>query len=105
MNNMSLPEALLFIALFFQQPAGTKPSFEVATIKPSTSGDNRIAILAQPGGRFVATNASLKMLMGTAWRVRDFQISGGPNGAGPARWTIPATAEAGSIPPPTGPPD
>ena len=105
MNNMNLSKVLLFIALFFQQPAGTKPSFEVATIKPSTSGDNRIAILAQPGGRFVATNASLKMLMGTAWRVRDFQISGGPNWAGTDRWNIEAKAEAGSIPPPTGPPD
>ena len=102
---MSLPKALLFIALFFQQPAGTKPSFEVATIKPSTSGDNRIAILVQPGGRFVATNATLKMLMGTAWRVRDFQILGGPNWAGTDRWNIEAKAEAGSIPPPTGPPD
>ena len=102
---MSLPKALLFIALFFQQPAGTKPSFEVATIKPSTSGDNRIAILTQPGGRFVATNATLKMLMGTAWRVRDFQISGGPNWAGTDRWNIEAKAEAGSIPPPTFPPE
>jgi len=102
---MNLPKALVFIVLSFQQPAATRPSFEVATVKSGASGDNRIAILAQPGGRFVATNATLKMLMGTAWRVRDFQISGGPGWAGTDRWNIEAKAEAGSIPPPTGPPD
>ena len=102
---MSVPKALLFIALFFQQPAGTKLSFEVATVKPAPPGDNRIAILGQPGGRFVANNVTLKMLMGTAWRVRDFQIFGGPGWAGTDRWNIEAKAEAGAIPPPSGPPD
>src|SRR5207253_9041817 len=100
---MNLQKTLLLFLLTMQ--SGTKPSFEVATVKPSVSGDNRIAILGQPGGRFVANNAILKMLMGTAWRVRDFQISGGPSWAGTDRWNIEAKAEAGSIPPLTGPPD
>src|SRR3989442_10680142 len=98
---MNLQKTLLFFLLAMQ--SGTKPSFEVATIKPSASGDNRIAILGQPGGRFVANNATLKMLMGAAWRVRDFQISGGPNWTATDRWNIEAKAEEGSIPPPAGP--
>jgi len=85
-----------------QGAAQTKPSFEVATVKPSASVDNRIAIMGQPGGRFVATNATLKMLMGVAYRVRDFQISGGPNWVASERWNIGARAEEGSSPPQTG---
>jgi len=102
---MSLQKAFLFVVLALQQPGATRPSFEVATVKPSASTDNRIAILGQPGGRFVATNATLKMLIGTAWRVRDFQISGGPGWAGTDRWNIEAKAEEGAIPPAAGPPD
>jgi uncharacterized protein (TIGR03435 family) len=93
------------IPIFSQQTAGTKPAFEVATIKPSTSADNRIMIMGQPGGRFTVTNATLKMVMGVAYRVRDFQISGGPSWITTDRWNIEAKAEEGSIPPLTGPPD
>src|SRR6267143_175419 len=105
---MSRLPCLVVLAVFgmlSQGAAQTKPSFEVATVKPSASVDNRIAIMGQPGGRFVATNATLKMLMGVAYRVRDFQISGGPNWVGTDRWNIEARAEEGSIPPQTGLPD
>src|SRR5437660_9036007 len=99
---MSRPLCLVVLGLLgmlSQGAAQTKPSFEVATVKPSASADNRVAILGQPGGRFVATNASLKMLMTAAYRVRDFQISGGPNWIATDRWNIEAKAEEGSIPP------
>ncbi len=39
-----------------------------------------------------------------AYRVRDFQISGGPNWIGTDRWDIEAKAEEGSVPRPTGMP-
>lgn len=84
-------------------PGGVRPSFEVATVKPTESGDNRFMIMMQPGGRFVAT-ATLKMLMGFAYRVRDFQISGGPQWIATDRWNIEGKAEEGSISPPTGSP-
>ncbi len=96
---------VLAIPVLSQGPGGTKPSFEVATVKPNASGDNRVAILGQPGGRMVVTNATLKMLMGVAYRVRDFQIIGGPNWINSDRWNVEAKAEEGSIPPRTGPPD
>jgi bla regulator protein blaR1 len=87
-----------------QAPAG-KPSFEVASVKPSSAGDNRVAIRAQPGGRYTATNATLKMVIGSAYRIRDYQISGGPSWIATDRWNIEGKAEEGSIPPGTGPPD
>jgi len=44
------------------------------------------------------TNATLKMVIGVAYRVRDFQILGGPSWAGTDRWNIEGKAEEGSIP-------
>ena len=95
---MVLAAVVIAIPLFSQGPAGTRPSFEVATVKPSGSGDNRISIMAQPGGRFTVNNATLKMVIAVAYRVRDFQISGGPAWTGTDRWNIEAKAEDGSIP-------
>src|SRR5215831_16628072 len=46
--------AMIVIAslIFAQTPNGAKPSFEVATIKPSDTGNNFIGIGRAPGGRF-----------------------------------------------------
>jgi uncharacterized protein (TIGR03435 family) len=94
---MVLAVVVLVIPIFSQQSGGPGPAFEVATVKPSKAGDNRIAIMAQPGGRFRVTNATLKMVMAVAYRVRDFQISGGPGWTGTDRWDIEGKAEEGSI--------
>jgi uncharacterized protein (TIGR03435 family) len=96
---------LVSIPSFSRQSDAAKPAFEVASIKPSTSADNRVMIGGSPGGHFTVTNATLKMIMGAAYRVRDFQIFGGPNWISTDRWNIEAKAEEGSIPPPKGPPD
>src|SRR5690349_686839 len=107
---MTLRKPLLLIALgvgvitmpiLAQRSAGTKPAFEVASVKPSTSADNRTMISGQPGGRFTVTNATLKMIVGVAYRVRNFQILDGPNWITTDRWNIEAKAEEGSMPPPT----
>ncbi len=90
---ISLGVVIVAIPIFSQGPGQAKPSFEVATVKPNASGDNRVAIMRQPGGRFVSTGISLKMLMGFAYRVRDFQISGGPNWITTDRWNIEGKAE------------
>jgi bla regulator protein blaR1 len=111
---MQPQKTLLFIAVALvttaipmssQTPADSRPSFEVATIKPNATGDRRMAIMRQPSGRFIATGVTLKMLMGFAYRLADFQISGGPNWINTDRWNIEAKPEDGSIPPPAGPPD
>src|SRR5437899_10408238 len=99
---ISLGVVIVAIPIFSQGPGQAKPSFEVATVKPNASGDNRVAIMRQPGGRLVSTGISLKMLMGFAYRVRDFQISGGPNWITPDRWNLGGQAQVGRIHPPTG---
>jgi len=53
----------------------TKPTFEVASIKPSLADRPRIA--DEPGGRFVARGVSLRLLMGFAYRGVNVQYSGG----------------------------
>ncbi len=80
-----------------QAPA-SKPSFEVASVKPSTAGDNRVGIQIQPGGRYTVTNATLKMIIVSAYNVRDYQISDGPGWITTDRWNIEGQAEEGSIP-------
>lgn len=70
---------LLGVALGAQspQPAATAPAFEVASVKPNSSGDGRVMMQNQPG-RFIATNITLRMLIRNAYQLQDFQISGGP---------------------------
>jgi uncharacterized protein (TIGR03435 family) len=59
-----------------QPPAGG-PAFEVASIKPNTSGDGRVMMQNQPG-RYIATNVNLRLLIRNAYQLQDSQITGGP---------------------------
>jgi len=52
----------------------------------------------QPGGRFVANGLTFRFLMTHAYRVRDFQIIGGPGWTTSDRWNIEARAEEGAVP-------
>src|SRR5437762_10379305 len=89
--------------IFSQAPAGTRPSFEVASIKSGTAG-LRESLVNQPG-RFAANNVSLRMMIGFAYSLRDFQIAGGPSWVTSDRWSIEAKAEEGSKFSTTGPPE
>jgi len=60
----------------FAQPT-PRPSFEVASVKPS-GPDDHLMYRLQPGGRYIATNLSLKTLIANAYAVPEFHISGGP---------------------------
>jgi hypothetical protein len=40
-----------------------RPSFEVASVKPHRSVDQTSSSVVQPGGRYMATNATLRILM------------------------------------------
>jgi uncharacterized protein (TIGR03435 family) len=81
-----------------QAPPAQKPSFEVASIKPNISSDERVALLTPPGGRIVATNVTLKTLMAVAYRLPESRIFGGPSWLTTDRWNVEAKAEEGSIP-------
>jgi uncharacterized protein (TIGR03435 family) len=77
------------------------PSFEVASIKPNKS----IAAFSmlgavQPGGRFTMTNVSVRDMIGLAYRLRDFQIVGGPSWTISDRFDVLAKAAEELRPPP-----
>jgi uncharacterized protein (TIGR03435 family) len=52
--------------------------------------------MAEPGGRFVATNIPLLLFIRTAYRLQDDQIVGGPGWLNSDRFDIVAKADAGA---------
>src|SRR5689334_6046373 len=82
-----------------QSPA--TPSFEVVSIKPnkSVAGFSMMGAV-QPGGRFTMTNVSVREMIGLAYRLRDFQILGGPSWAASDRFDVLAKAAEELRPPP-----
>jgi hypothetical protein len=54
-------------------------ALEVASVKLHTSSDQRVMMVAQPGGRFVAANVPSRLLIRTAFQMQDDQIVGGPD--------------------------
>lgn len=73
------------------------PQFEVASVKPNSSGVMKEMIETQPGGRFTATNVTLRQLIRNAYRLQDFQITGGPAWLASDRFDIVAKAEGGNL--------
>jgi len=92
---LTLTAGIGAVATAPQAPADV-PRFEVASIKRNTSGDGRVMIGMQPGGRFTATNVPLRFLMTSAFRIQEFQIDGAPGWAATDRFDIVAKAEAGA---------
>jgi uncharacterized protein (TIGR03435 family) len=66
--------------------------FDVASVKPNTSGDDSVARIPSPGGVTI-TNATLQMMMRWAYRVQDFQIIDGPSWLSTARFDVVGKAE------------
>jgi bla regulator protein blaR1 len=85
---------------------GPLPSFEVATIKPDDSASNPVFFGAAghgaPMDRFVATNVSVRKLMGWAYAgnslpLPDYEISGGPAWIDSDRYDIDAKLEDSQV--------
>jgi uncharacterized protein (TIGR03435 family) len=91
-----------------QVSGAVEPVFEAASVKANKSGDNRIGIGFQPGGRFRASNVPLRELIsaayGTPQPLPAFQISGGPKWIESERFDIVAKAAGDPQPGPNGPP-
>jgi uncharacterized protein (TIGR03435 family) len=66
------------------------PAFEVAAIKLNTSNEAGSRVMASPNGRLQAVNVTLKTLVRNAYRVRETQISGGPDWLDSARFDVEA---------------
>src|SRR5579871_3811725 len=68
----------------------SRPEFEVASIKPSTT--NCCTTAGFGNGGVSDRNVTLKMLMAGAYRLQEFQISGGPRWVGSDHFDVEAKA-------------
>lgn len=73
-----------------------QPALEVASVKPSTDRDTIIGLFTYPGGRVVATQFTLKLLIHDAYNLDPYRILGGPHWAGEDRFDIEAKPPASS---------
>jgi uncharacterized protein (TIGR03435 family) len=73
-----------------QTPASS--SFEVASVKPNTSSEIISSFAFQPGGRFTATNVTLRELIRAAYVIQNAQLDGGPAWIGSERFDVAAKA-------------
>ncbi len=67
--------------------------YEVATIFPSKPGGNAVGLLPSPNG-LIARNATLQMLVTSAYGVQNYQVSGGPSWFTSDRYDIDAKMQA-----------
>jgi uncharacterized protein (TIGR03435 family) len=89
------------------QAAMSAPEFEAASVKPNKAG-GPFGIGFQPGGRFNATNVTLRMLIGAGYGTPQprpsFEIVGGPAWLDTDRFDVVAKAAGNTVPGPSGPP-
>jgi uncharacterized protein (TIGR03435 family) len=74
------------------QSAG--PSFDVASVRANHSGQRVQLFNVARGGRFTATNCSVRLLIEYAFQIKRYQVSGAPDWLSSDRYDIAATAEA-----------
>ena len=68
---------LLLLSTARGQPTAERLSFEVTSVKPSKSGGILSGGLS-PGGRYTASNTTLRLLLEQAYRIQPYQHHGGP---------------------------
>lgn len=94
-----LRKALNLLALCSIAASAQTLSFEVADVKQNKSGELRMMVDFQGGGRFVARNVPMRILIALAYHVRPEFVQGGPAWLGSERYDIVAKASQ------TAPPD
>ena len=79
-----------------QTPETPKPTFDVASIKPSSSNAYwwNASPLKGGHGEFRATNATVKQLLTLAYQIREAQIAGGPGWLDSERFNIDAKSDS-----------
>ncbi|HEV2500306.1 MAG TPA: TIGR03435 family protein, partial [Terriglobia bacterium] len=72
----------------------TRPKFEVASIKPNRSGDDKMNLMMSPSGRFSANAMSAKTLIELAYHLKsDDQLVGAPSWVNTEKFDIEAKAD------------
>ncbi len=95
LRNVTAVMAALLIAVAPRAHAqSSRPEFEVASIKQEPPGPNIGTGFVRPlgGGRLTAEKALLRVLIWNAYRVRDYQVVGGPEWINSTRYNIEAKA-------------
>ena len=72
----SLLSVLLLAAGIAQE--APRPAFQVASVKRTTANPTHQMFRPQPGGRVIAENAPLQLLIQNAYGVQAYQVVGGP---------------------------
>ena len=75
------------------QSNAAPPAFEVASIKPNTSGEMSSRAGTRAGGRYIGSNMTLKGLVMQAYGLQHFQVTGGPGWSETDRYDINAKGE------------
>jgi len=70
----------------------TPPSFEVADVKVNKSGETRMAVDFQPGGKLSMRNVPMKVMIILAYHVRPDAVTGGPGWLESDRFDVVAKA-------------
>jgi uncharacterized protein (TIGR03435 family) len=81
-----------------QQPE-PRPKFEVASVRPNASGDNKMSARTLPGGRYEAINIPLRLLIINSYGLQQQQLVGAPDWISSERFDIVAKAEGDLGPP------
>ena len=79
-------------------PTSSTATFEVASVKPNKSGDQRVMMSMPPTGRVTATNIPVRLLIQQAYDVQPFQIVGGPGWIASDRFDVTAKGPEGATP-------
>jgi len=89
------------VAVGLAQTPDVTPTFDVISIKPNTSGALFVQLKPAPGGKFLATNVTTRMLLGVAFGsdqpLHDFQIVAGPKWLASERFDVRAQADDPSL--------
>jgi uncharacterized protein (TIGR03435 family) len=87
-----VPFAVSILSAQVIKSDGPKPQFEVATIRPNTSGQQGASLGGRPGGRLLGTNQTVRNLIRNAFNLQPYQIVGGPGWIDADRFDIVAKA-------------
>jgi uncharacterized protein (TIGR03435 family) len=89
--------AFTFLSVAYAQ--SSRPAFEVASVKPNNSASSGSRSSSDgTNGYFKATNATLRSLILSSYRLFDFQVIGGPDWITTARFDIEAKADRAALP-------
>jgi uncharacterized protein (TIGR03435 family) len=82
--------ACLVLAAAGAQASAGQAQFDVASVKVNNSGERFTRMRPPAGGTFTGTNVTLQMLIVMAYKVKTFEISGGPAWMDAARYDVAA---------------